>query len=167
MDGTGVASREVTSIEGVGRLCVRNGYLRGLLHCLSSPISPNRTLPQVFAQKRPFSHVHHCAAPGLALTGERPLRPTDCDILGMSEDVWALTEKCWHKDPSIRPHVADILAFFDKTSRGWVSPTSEAIANLGLGRLANQNSPAKKSIDAVSETAHGTTDSGIVGQSLV
>ena len=32
MDGTGVVRQDVTSVEGVGRLCAWNGYLRGPPH---------------------------------------------------------------------------------------------------------------------------------------
>lgn len=110
---------------------------------IRSEISPS----QVLAHRRPFSPVL------LILAGRRPSRPTNHDILGLSADVWVLMEGCWDLNPSVRPHIADILKLFETASCGWVSPTSEAIAGLGLGRPTGQNSPMTESADTISETA--------------
>ena len=112
MDGAGAVQGSLTSIEGIGHLRTRDGYLRGWtpLHSLRS--GPNRLLLQVFAHRRPFSHVHHLLVPGMVVDGKRPSRPSYREILGLSEDVWMLTVECWDGDPNLRPHVADVLALF-------------------------------------------------------
>ena len=69
-------------------------------------------------------------------------------------------EKCWDLDPSIRPRVADILVLFETASRGWVSPTSEAIADLSLGLLIGQNPPKTESADTMSQNMFGSTGGG-------
>ena len=71
-------------------------------------------------------------------------------------------EKWWDLDPSVRPHIADILIIFEAASRGWVSPTVEAIADLGLSRLASQNPSTIEPADTMSGTGFGTTGSGSV-----
>ena len=70
--------------------------------------------------------------PGRVLDGERPSRPPNREILGLSDEVWLLMGNCWDGDPTVRPHITDILSSFEVASCRWVPPTSEAIANLGL-----------------------------------
>ena len=96
----------------------------------------------------------------LALAGERPSRPTNLDILGLSEGVWGLIEKCWDRIPSIRPHATDILALLDTASRGWVSPASELIAGLSLGRPTSQNHHIAELADTMLDTVLKTTGGG-------
>ena len=85
------------------------------------------------------------------------------DILGLSEDVQMLMEGCWDQAPGIRPQVADALAHFETASRGWVSPTPEAIANLSLGRSSSQNLPMTGPTDTISGTGFGTSGSDAAG----
>ena len=92
----------------------------------------------------------------LVLAGERPSRPTNRDILGLSEDVWALMEKCWDRVPSVRPHAADVLFLLGTASRGWVPPSSETIASLGLGRPTSGNDSVPESANTMLETMLGT-----------
>ena len=113
--------------------------------------SPNRSLLQVLAHKRPFSSVLHYVVPGLVLAGKRPSRPTNHDILGLSEDVWLLMEKCWDLEPATRPQITDILVLFEKDSDCWVSPTSEEIADLCLSHPTSQNPPETESADTMSD----------------
>ena len=70
--------------------------------------------------------------------------------------------KCWDLDPSVRPHIADILIIFEAASCGWVSPTAEAIADLGLSRLGSNNLSMIEPADTMSGTGFGTTGSGSV-----
>ena len=73
------------------------------------------------------------------------------DILGLSEVVWALAEQCWDRDPSNRPHIADILLCFETASRDWVSPTLEAIANLNLDFPIDPLPPTPESDNVMSK----------------
>ena len=68
-------------------------------------------------------------------------------------------ERCWNQVPSVRPDIADTLAFFDAASRGWESPTFEAIACLSLDRATSQNSPTTESTFPTSRTASRTVGS--------
>jgi len=67
-----------------------------------------------------------------------------------------LMEECWDQDPSVRPHVADALAHFEAASRDWVSPTPEAIANLGHGPTS-RTPPMTELTDTISGGGFRTT----------
>ena len=69
-----------------------------------------------------------------------------------------LTEKCWDRVPSIRPHIATLLDLFETTFPGWVPPTFEAIANLGLDHPSSQNSFATESADTMSRAILGSSE---------
>ena len=88
--------------------------------------------------------------------GRRPPRPQNREILGLSEDVWMLVERCWDGDPAVRPLTADTLSFLETASSHWVPPTFEAIANLGLDRpITAQRPPTSDLTFTVSVTASG------------
>ena len=124
-------------------------------------------LLQVFAHKRPFSHVYHYLVPGLVFEGKRPSRPPNREILGLSEEVWALTVKCWDGDPSVRPHTTDILSLFETVSRRWVSSTSEAITKLGLNLPTAQKPTMRGSTFTTSGAMWGDDRTRSVGQDIV
>ena len=118
------------------------------------------SLLQVFAHERPFSYVHYYLVPLLVLEGKRPSRPQNREILGLSEDVWMMAEKCWDSDPSVRPLIANILSFFETTSHRWVPPTSEAIANLDLSCPTIQKPSAREQTTTMSEGVSGDDQAG-------
>jgi len=66
-----------------------------------------------------------------------------------------LAEKCWDRDPSVRPHAVDVLFLFEAASSRWVPSTSETIKNLGLDRPATQRPPVTESTFTMSEAAPG------------
>jgi len=98
--------------------------------------------------------------PYLVLSGKRPSRPPNREILGLSDDVWTLAEKCWDRDPSIRPHVADILSLFEATSSRWAPLTPEEIARLGLNRPTTKRSSTTESTFTMSEVVGGGDRTG-------
>lgn len=84
------------------------------------------------------------------------------DILGLSEGVWVLMEKCWDQALTTRPRAAEILVLLETASRDWVPPSSEAIASLGPHRPTSQNYFMTEPIDTMSE-ALATIGAGAVG----
>jgi len=98
--------------------------------------------------------------PLLVLDNRRPSRPQNREILGLSEDVWMLAERCWDGNPSVRPHIADILPLFEEASRHWVPLTSKEISNLGLDRPATQRPPTREQSLTMSEGASGDDRAG-------
>ena len=89
--------------------------------------------------------------PVLILAGERPSRPMNFDVLGLSEELWALAQQCWDRDPSNRPGITDVLVHFETASRDWVPPTLEAaFADLDVDSLKSQMSSMTESSDTTS-----------------
>lgn len=71
-----------------------------------------------------------------------------------------LVEQCWDGNPTVRPHITDILSFFEAASRRWVSLTSGTVANLRLDRPIIHRPPTGDSTSITSEVmwwADGTT----------
>ena len=99
----------------------------------------------------------------LVIAGERPLRPTNRGILGLSEDVWMTMEKCWDSIPSTRPHAADALVLLETASHNWVPPASEAVANLSPPRPTSQGYFMAEPADTMPETVLETTGGDAVG----
>ena len=154
MDGTGALQRWLPSVKVIGYLCAWDGHLRGWAPLHSMPNKPQRSALQVFSQERPFSRIPSLLVPGLVFAGQRPSRPPNREILGLSEDVWILAEKCWDENPNFRPHVADILFFFEAASCHWAS---KAISNLCLGLpITAQESPTRETTFTASEAMSGT-----------
>ena len=132
---------------------MRSGWLSMRFDTIISSgklVLKNRSL-QVFAQERPFFQVCSFLVPLLVLNGRRPPRPQNREILGLSEDIWMFVERCWDRDPSVRPHIADILSLFEVASRHWVSSTSKTIANLSLDRPTTQKPPTRERSLTMSE----------------
>jgi hypothetical protein len=70
-----------------------------LAHChLSSP--------QVFTGAVPFSNNSSAAAVLIIMRGERPSRPTHPVL---TNQLWALMQRCWDQNPRSRPGVAQTL----------------------------------------------------------
>ena len=115
---------------------------------------------QVFAQEQPFSQVYPILVPLLVLGNRRPSLPQNREILGLSEDVWILAERCWDGNPCVRPQIADILPLFEEASRDWVPLTSETIVNLGLDRPTTQRPPTREQTLTMSESASGNDRAG-------
>ena len=74
-------------------------------------------------------------------------------------------EKCWDSIPSTRPPAADILVLLETASRHWVSPASEAIANLSLPRPTGQSRFITELANTMPETVLRTIKGDAVGLS--
>ena len=55
---------------------------------------------QVFATKSPFNPLNALAARINILEGKQPVRPVHP---GLTDELWALMNHCWHRDSSMRP----------------------------------------------------------------
>ena len=56
----------------------------------------------------------------VVLEDERPPRPRDSERLGFSDDVWAILQRCWEKEPSTRPSVDTVSACLKQAAETWV-----------------------------------------------
>jgi hypothetical protein len=41
--------------------------------------------------------------------GERPARPQEAQELGLTDSMWDMTARCWHKDPAQRPTMMEVI----------------------------------------------------------
>ncbi|KAG6808087.1 hypothetical protein H0H92_005423 [Tricholoma furcatifolium] len=68
---------------------------------------------EVFAGKPPFANLRPHLVVRKVMDGHRPERPSDTspswNVWGLTEDVWALIEKCWHADPASRPAIVVVV----------------------------------------------------------
>jgi len=71
-----------------------------------------------------------------------------------------LVKGCWDGNPSVRPHIADILPLLEEASHHWVPLTSEIIANLGLDRPVTRRPPTREQSLTMSEGASGDDRAG-------
>ncbi|KAF9790526.1 kinase-like domain-containing protein [Thelephora terrestris] len=61
----------------------------------------------------PFSGLLSPAIKGMLLKGTRPPKPESAEVLGLTPALWALTKKCWARNPAKRPDTSAILAHLE------------------------------------------------------
>ncbi|KAG6827435.1 hypothetical protein H0H92_011814 [Tricholoma furcatifolium] len=67
---------------------------------------------EVFAGKPPFANLRPHLIVIKVMDGHRPERPDaspSWNVWGLTEDVWALIERCWHADPASRPAIDAVI----------------------------------------------------------
>lgn len=77
-------------------------YLRrALVYCCLTSL-------QVFTGAVPFNESLPPAAMLAIVTGKRPPRPPHQTL---TNDLWALMQRCWDQDPHLRPEVSVVSKF--------------------------------------------------------
>ena len=64
---------------------------------------------EVYTGKVPFPEEPPAMAPSRVLKGERPEMPQDSEQIGVTDDIWALLERCWQQDPKKRPTMEKVV----------------------------------------------------------
>jgi len=78
----------------------RIGYLYwALTYC-------HPVLSQAFTGAVPFSDHRPAAAIFAIMGGKRPFRPIHPSF---TDELWALTQRCWDQDPHLRPEVSEVF----------------------------------------------------------
>ena len=63
----------------------------------------------------PFCELKSYPQVVLALSnGQRPSRPMEAVMRGLTDDLWAFIEHCWSQDPKERPTADKALRFIDE-----------------------------------------------------
>ena len=65
--------------------------------------------PKIFTGRRPFSEFTTPIIISKIMDDERPARPQEAQTLGLTDSVWDMTVRCWHKDPAQRPTMAEVI----------------------------------------------------------
>ena len=119
--------------QGIRRLLVWNGGLRGESRCVTSHGNSGLKSYQIFAHCAPFKHriLEHQVIVDVT-AGRRPERPPRREILGLNDSVWNVIQKCWGSDPRIRPTIKYVRDFLGPVSQEWSPPKSEEIESLDL-----------------------------------
>jgi hypothetical protein len=74
-------------------------FRRALAYC---PVAS----PQVFTGAVPFHNSLHVAAMLAIMSGKRPPRPTHP---ALTDELWALMQRCWDQTPRLRPEILEVL----------------------------------------------------------
>jgi len=82
--------------------------------CVWGGLSDIRMLPKVFVGRHLFSELTTPVIISRIVDGERPVRPQGAKELGLTDSVWDIAVRCWHKDPAQRPTVAGVLELLPK-----------------------------------------------------
>ena len=61
---------------------------------------------KAFTGKPPFHKISSTAAAVSVLSGERPTRPARPDL---TNDLWEITERCWHWNAQCRPDITEVV----------------------------------------------------------
>jgi hypothetical protein len=69
---------------------------------------------QMWTRERPFHDLNEFMLVVQVLEGRRPPRPTllECQGEPLPDHLWMLMERCWSRDPHIRPGIGQILMYF-------------------------------------------------------
>ena len=82
---------------------------------------------EVFTGKVPFPEEPPAMASSRMLKGERPEMPQDAEQIGVTDEIWALLERCWQQDPKKRPTMKKVVRkwqrFVDSEDGGVVNDT--------------------------------------------
>ncbi|KZT74037.1 kinase-like protein [Daedalea quercina L-15889] len=66
---------------------------------------------EIFSGKVPFSETRReVAIVRRIIAGDRPARPREATVLGLSDSIWSMIEQCWSAEPSTRPTISQVIA---------------------------------------------------------
>ena len=71
---------------------------------------------EVITGSHPFEHHRVVALPALTMQGSRPPRPEDPVAVGFGQGMWEFVEKCWDKNPQLRPSATEALDHFRRAA---------------------------------------------------
>ena len=71
---------------------------------------------EVITGSRTFEHHRVFDLPRLTTQGSRPPRPEDPVAMGFDQGTWDFVEKCWDKNPELRPSATEALDHFRRAA---------------------------------------------------
>jgi len=91
------------------------------------------------------------------MDGERPTRPQGVEELGLTDSVWNMTSRCWLKDPTQRPAVAEVIGILHEFliySLSIEATLRDFISACGTWDEDNQGKTAQEFADRLDEVCH-------------
>jgi len=89
-------------------------------------------LPKVFTGRHPFGELTTPVIASNIVDGDRPARPHEAQEFGLTDSVWDMTVRCWHRDPVQRPTMTEVVGL----AREWpvfpLSPWNQHLDTLPL-----------------------------------
>lgn len=70
----------------------------------------------------PLSQFGNLAVVAKVMSGVRPDRPINAEVLGLSDVIWQIVENCWSPQRDERPTADVVLQCLNKATRYWVPP---------------------------------------------
>jgi hypothetical protein len=68
------------------------------------------TRAQMFSSQPPFFDIsNHIALSLRVIQGGRPLKPTGCENIGLTDDLWEVVQRGWAKELSSRPALSAFM----------------------------------------------------------
>ena len=64
---------------------------------------------EVFTGEAPFGEQKNEAVVLRILRGDRPKMPGNAQAVGLTHEMWALLENCWHQNPKKRPTMEEVM----------------------------------------------------------
>jgi len=71
---------------------------------------------KVFTGRYPFGELRTPVVITAIVNDKRPARPQETQKLGLTDQVWDMTLRCWGKDPVNRPTVMEVVGFLREWS---------------------------------------------------
>ena len=114
-------------------------------------------MPKAFTGRRPFSEFTTTVVTSKIVDGERPARPQEVEELGLTDPVWNMTVRCWLKDPTQRPAVAEVIGILQEFlvySLSIEATLRDFISVCGTLDEDNQGKTAQEFADRLDEVRH-------------
>lgn len=85
---------------------------QGALSLYSDIYAYAMTILEILTHQQPYANIKHTTEVVIKTAqGVYPIRPSDPSVVqrGLDDNLWALVNKCWHREPSARPTIHDII----------------------------------------------------------
>jgi len=68
-----------------------------------------RVLPKVFTGRHPFNELASPVVTPKIVDDKCPARPQEARVLGLTDSIWGMAVRCWHRDPAQRPTMTEAV----------------------------------------------------------
>ena len=116
---------------------------------------------EVLGGRVPFYQYENHVVPLKIFQGNRPGRPGGLEGVWLTDDVWAVLERCWTHQPNDRPGIENVLQCLEEASRVWTPPSPRAVSS-----PSTTDSPTRDTFGTFDTTTELSTDGSEPGHPL-